>query len=371
MWITFAFIMFGVSLAVSSLITVRWTGTTTMALKARFLMATCISLVFMSPFILRFPSSPLLGTLCNAVTYVAYFLFVCIFLFFCLMIARDVAWFILHVCWDAVPSPFHPVAALRANIGLLIIVFLLAAYSLYEGLRIPDVRQITLYSDKVQHPFTLVTLPDLHIHRALSRNRLKGIVDKTNALKPDVVALPGDIIDDRADAITDLVPLLAEFQAPLGVFVVDGNHEIYIGAQDAQEQFKATGLTYLYNEFRQVRPDIRIAGVPDIHNNHIGRPVDMKKAMPPTDSYTILLAHKPRMFNMPDNTADLQLSGHTHGGQIFPFHFLVWLSHRYLAGLYVRDNRAIYVSRGASQWGPQMRLLAPAEITLIRILPKK
>ena len=370
MWITFTFIMLAVSLAVSGLITARWTGTTDLSLKAKFLIAIGISLVFMSPFVLRFPSSPLLGTLCNVLTYVTYFLFVCIFLFFCFMIARDIAWFALRFFGVALPHPFQSLAVLRANIGLLIIVVLLAAYSLYEGTRVPNVRHITLFSDKIQKPFSLVSLPDLHIHRALSVQKLKGIIDKTNALKPDVVALPGDIIDDRSNAIEELIPWLSKFSAPLGTFVVDGNHEVYIGTKAAQEQFKKVGITYLYNDFRDLRPDIRIAGVPDIQSNRIGRPVDMAQTLPPTNSYTILLAHTPKMFDLPDNTADLQLSGHTHGGQIFPFHFLAWLSNKYLSGLFSDGKRNLYVSRGAGQWGPQMRLLAPAEITYIRILPK-
>ena len=369
MWITFAIIMFAVSLAVSGLITIRWTGTTTLGLRTRFLIAVGISFVFMSPFVLRFPTSPLLGTFCNAITYVTYFLFVCIFLFFCFMVARDVIWFVLHSLGCSIPSPLHPGSVLRANIGLLGIVTILAAYSLYEGTRVPDVRQITLYSDKVKEPFSLVALPDLHIHRALSGKKLKGIIEATNTLNPDIIALPGDIIDDRADAIKDLVPMLRDFRAPLGVFVVDGNHEIYIGTKAAQEQFETVGITYLYNEFRQIRPDIRIAGVPDIQSNRAGRPVDIESAVPPTAAYTILMAHTPRMFDIPGNRADLQLSGHTHGGQIFPFHFLAWFSNKYLSGLFVDEKRTLYVSRGAGQWGPQMRLLAPSEITYIRILP--
>ena len=370
MWVTFALIMFGVALAVSGLITVRWTGTTTLGFKAKFFIAVGIATMFMSPFILRFPSSPLLGSVCNALTYVAYFLFVCIFLFFCGMIARDVIWLGLRLLTRSVPPFFQAAAVWRANVGLLIIVVVLAMYALYEGTRVPAVRSVTLFSEKVKQPFSLVALPDLHIHRALSAQKLKGIIERTNALKPDVIALPGDIIDDRADAIADLVPMLADFKAPLGVYVVDGNHEVYIGTEAAQKQFQDEQVTYLYNESRQLRPDVRIAGVPDIQSNRIGRPVDMEKALPVSSSYSILMAHTPRMFDLPGNTADLQLSGHTHGGQIFPFHILAWFSNKYLAGLFSKDGRVLYVSRGAGQWGPQMRLLAPSEITHIRILPK-
>jgi len=371
MWISFMAIMFLVCLSVSSLITFRWTATTGLSLGPKIAIACGIALVFMSPFILRFPSSPLLGRFCNTLTYLTYFLFVCIFLFFCFMIARDVIWFILRFLSSSVPSPFVPSAVLRANVGLLIIVILLAGYSLYEGTRVPRIKNVTLYSDKLEKPLTLAVLPDIHIHRALSADKLKGIVRATNDLKPDVIALPGDIIDDRADAISDLVPMLSEFRAPLGVYVTDGNHEVYVGTDEAQKQFQAEGVTYLFNESKPIRSDVRVAGVPDIQSNRIGRLVDMERTLPPTNAYTILLAHSPKMFDLPGNTADLQLSGHTHGGQIFPFHFLAYLSNKYLSGLFQDGNRTLYVSRGAGQWGPQMRLLAPSEITFIRILPKK
>ena len=179
----------------------------------------------------------------------------------------------------------------------------------------------------------------------------------------------GDIIDDSAETITDLVPLLADFKAPLGIYVVDGNHEVYIGTKAAQRAFEQTHLTYLYNDFRQIRPDVLIAGVPDVQSARIRRPPQLRQALPKTEGYTVLMAHTPRMFDMAGNTADLQVSGHTHGGQIFPFHVLTWLSNKYLAGLFKAGDRTLYVSRGAGQWGPQMRLLSPSEITMITVLP--
>ena len=371
MWILFTIIMLGIALSVAGVITVRLTAGTGVAFYARCLIAGAIVLIFMSPFLLRGPNTPINGPVHIALTYVAYFLFVCIFLFFCLMIARDIAWIIGKWIFPSLPSPFQVSAVLKANFGLLIVVVLLSGYALVEGTRVPRVKELTLYSDKIQEPLTIAVLPDIHIHRALSAKKLEGIIDTTNALRPDVIALPGDVIDDRADTIKDLVALLRRFQAPLGIFVTDGNHELYIGTRETRRQFSATRLVYLNNSAQLVRPDVRIAGVPDIQSARFGQPADMKKALPENSAYTILLAHTPKMFDLPDNTADLQLSGHTHGGQIFPFHFLAKLSNRYLAGLYERDGRHLYVSRGAGQWGPQMRLFAPSEITFIRVLPTR
>lgn len=367
MWTTFMIIMLFVALSVAGLITIRCTPD--MSGWGRVFFACIITLIFMSPFLWRIQNPFQEFRFYHIATYVAYFLFVCVFLFFCLMIARDVIWIPAKWIFPQIPSPFHSAVLFKANISLLLLVIALAGYSLYEGMRIPTVKNVTLYSDKLDRPLTIASLPDIHIHGSLSSLKLKGIVERTNALEPDIIALPGDIIDDRTEAIMDLLPFLSEFHAPLGVFVVDGNHEIYMGPQSTQPLFEAENLIYLYNTSQEVRPDVRIAGVPDIQSARIGRPPDMKKALPQEKQYTILLAHTPKMFDMPGNTADLQLSGHTHGGQIFPFQLFAWLSNRYLSGLFQRGNRTLYVSRGAGQWGPQMRLLAPAEITFITVLP--
>ena len=325
----------------------------------------------MSPFLLRRWEDNGEGVFYNLTVYTAYFLFVCVFLFFCLMLARDVIWFGLHLFSKNIVSPFQEPFATQSNIGLTIFVFLLSGIALWSGTKVPEIKEISLYSEKIVKPIKLAVLSDIHIHRALSENKLKEIIERTNSQKPDVILLPGDIIDDNKQKITHLVPYLGKFQAPLGVFVTDGNHEVYIGQKNTTPQFLSENLIYLNNDSHLIRPDIRIAGVPDIQANRFNNRPDMKKALADKTTYTVLLAHSPKMFNSENNTADLQVSGHTHGGQIFPFHFLAKLSNKYLSGLYRLDNRTLYVSRGAGQWGPQMRLFSPSEITIITLYPKK
>ena len=114
------------------------------------------------------------------------------------------------------------------------LVVALSGWALYEGTKVPNVRKVMILTDKVQEPFTIALLPDVHIHRALSAKKLQGIIDRTNELKPDVIALAGDIIDDTPETISDLTPLLSGFKAKYGVFAVDGNHEVYLGSKQAQ-----------------------------------------------------------------------------------------------------------------------------------------
>lgn len=369
MTLLFILIFLGTGLAVAGLITLRWTAMTEVPVWGRVLITCGIAAVFMSPFCLQHLPAAFNGTGPKIFTTMAYFGFVCVFLFFCLMIARDVVWIGLGWLMPQGASPFNPGAVMRANVGLLIAVILMSGYALWAGTRVPMVRELTLASDKVDNPLTIAVLPDIHIHRFINPDKLAGIVARTNALKPDAILLPGDIIDDTRETVADPAQYLAGFRAPLGVFATDGNHEIYVGPNMAHHLFQENHITYLHNDSRQVRPDVIIAGVPDIQSTRLHRPPDMAQALPAGTAFKILLAHSPKMFDMPGNTADLQVSGHTHGGQIFPFHFLAWLSNKYLAGLYRRGNRTLYVSRGAGQWGPQMRLLAPSEITLIHIVP--
>ena len=368
-------IMLGLTaVLVSTLITVRLTAQTTMPLWGRLIIGGVIALAFLSPFLFRDSRITAAGVGYKAATYAVYFVFLTVFLFFSFMIIRDIGWAVLRWMMPGhIPSPFQPTAVLKANIILLVCVFAVSVYALYEGTRVPDVKRVTIASAKIREPMTVAVLPDIHIHRALSEAKLRGIIERTNALKPDVIALPGDIIDDRGDQIRHLVPLLSQFKAPLGVYVTDGNHEIYTGTVAAQKQFAADGLIYLCNDYRFLTDTVRIAGVPDPQSARIGRPPVPEKAMPSVSDhvFTILLSHTPKTFDLPGNTADLQVSGHTHGGQIFPFHILAKLANKYLAGLYRAGNRTLYVSRGAGQWGPQMRFLSPSEITLITLVPEK
>lgn len=368
MYLTFTLIMLGLSLLVSSLITLRWTATTDLHLSTKILIAVVLALFFMAPPLLRCPPDGITGTICTALTYVAYFVFVCIFLFFCFMIVRDIAWGMGRWMGMNLPPLFQPSAVLKANIYLLLVVVLLSGWALYEGTKVPNVRKVVISTDQVQEPFTIALLPDMHIHRALSAKKLQGIIDRTNELKPDVIALAGDIIDDTPETISDLTSLLAGFKAKYGVFAVDGNHEVYLGTKQAQDIFQKNNITYLNNQSVTLRPDIMIAGVPDMRSYK--NPPNFEKALPETEAYTVLLAHTPKMFDMAGNTAKLQLSGHTHGGQIFPFHMLARYSNKYLAGLMQKNGRSLYVSRGAGQWGPQMRLFAPSEITFISVYPR-
>lgn len=211
--------------------------------------------------------------------------------------------------------------------------------------------------------FTIVQLSDVHVGLTIGRKFVESIVEKANAQKPDLIAITGDLVDGSVEDLAALVEPLARLRARHGVFFCSGNHDHYSGWHDWSEHLPKLGIRPLDNE-RIAIDGIDVAGVQDPS----GRP-DLTRALAGRDAERelILLAHQPRMIGPASRAGvGLQLSGHTHGGQIQPFGALVALTQPYISGLHTHDGKAqIYVSRGTGYWGPPMRLFAPAEITKI------
>jgi predicted MPP superfamily phosphohydrolase len=221
---------------------------------------------------------------------------------------------------------------------------------------------------------TLVQLTDLHIGPTIRKRDLADIVHRTNSLLPDLVAITGDLVDGTVAELRDAVSPLAELRAKHGVFFVTGNHEYFSGAASWVEEISRLGIRVLRNErvvIGGAEAGFDLAGVDDrsaARSSEEGHGEDLAKALGGRDPKraVILLAHQPRtVLDAAKFGVDLQLSGHTHGGQIWPFGALVRLQQRFLAGLGRHGDTTIYVSRGTGYWGPPMRLFAPAEITQI------
>ena len=270
----------------------------------------------------------------------------------------------------------------RVNLITFGITFLITFYAVYEGVKVADVKEIVLKSDKVSQPFTFVQLSDIHLHRGVSNWKIEKLIKRVNDLNADVVLLTGDIGDDEAEKTAFIAQKLGKLSSRYGQFAVMGNHELYRGIKGWNQLFQSLGVRVLYNEGLTLdRSDIFIAGVTDMafsHRLNALKP-DVEKAMSAAKEkqFRILMSHSPlpngKETKDYSSLVDLQISGHTHGGQIFPFHFLVKPVNRYLAGLYDLNESGskIYVSRGTGYWGPPMRLFAPSEITLFKILPSE
>jgi uncharacterized protein len=201
------------------------------------------------------------------------------------------------------------------------------------------------------------------------------MAEQIMSLKPDLILLPGDIVDQTTDGVMRFAEAFQILKAPLGVFGTTGNHEYYVGLARALEFCKAAGIRMLMNENVELPNGLVIAGIEDRTAKHVGgtRPTVTQLLNPvAADKPTILLNHTPATDEALEAAragADLMISGHTHGGQIWPFSYLTRLAFKFNRGLYrLGENSAIFTSTGIGTWGPPMRIGAPPEIVLIRLV---
>ena len=221
--------------------------------------------------------------------------------------------------------------------------------------------------------FSIVQLTDLHTGMTIDRDFVQRVVDRANALAPDLIALTGDLVDGPVASLREDIAPLAQLRAPHGVFAVTGNHEYYAGVDEWIEEITRLGARYLRNErvvIGDAAASFDLAGVDDYSaHEYLGHGEDLPKATAGRDERRalVLLAHQPRQVKTAaEHGVDLQLSGHTHGGQIWPWHYIVRIQQGgLLAGSYRHRDTQLYVSRGCGYWGPPVRVLAPLEITRI------
>ncbi|GAO04523.1 metallophosphoesterase [Anaeromyxobacter sp. PSR-1] len=224
---------------------------------------------------------------------------------------------------------------------------------------------------------TIAQISDLHVGPAIREREVRRVVEQTNALRPDVVAITGDLVDGSVRELGHAVAELARLQARHGVFFVTGNHEYYSGVDAWVAELRRLGIRVLRNERVSVGDagaSIDLAGVDDWSSGQFGNGhgMDLPRALDGRDPERslVLLAHQPRAIGEAVRSGvELQLSGHTHGGQIFPFNLLVRAAYPYVKGLYPHaegnTRGQIFVSRGTGYWGPPMRLGSPPEIAKI------
>jgi predicted MPP superfamily phosphohydrolase len=226
--------------------------------------------------------------------------------------------------------------------------------------------------------FTIAQISDIHVGPTIKAHYLRGIVDAVNGMDADLVAVTGDLVDGSVAELRGHVAPLADLVSRHGTFFVTGNHEYYSGAVPWMAELRRLGVNVLHNEhvvLESAGASMVLAGVSDYGAHHFdpahrSDPVAAMRGAPASAAVRILLAHQPRSADAAEQAGfDLQLSGHTHGGQFVPWIWLVRLQQPFTAGLHRLGRLWVYVSRGTGYWGPPKRLGAPSEITRLRLIP--
>lgn len=263
----------------------------------------------------------------------------------------------------------------RESIGLITLITCAAmGYGVFEAYHIKT-EKITISSSKISAAtgrLRIVQISDVHIGPMIYPGRLKPVIAAIEGAKPDIVVSTGDLIDGQLHDPSKVLNLLRGIHAPQGKYAVTGNHEYYSGLKNASDHTERAGFMMLRNRSIPIGKEIVITGVDDPTG---GPPKDAPSEGGLLDrvsdkKFSLLLKHRPEVDDSNEVKFDLQLSGHTHKGQIFPFGWLVRLPYPLGHGLRpIGQDRHIYISRGTGTWGPPIRLLAPPEITIIDLMP--
>ncbi|MFI6955970.1 metallophosphoesterase [Nocardia sp. NPDC050408] len=249
-------------------------------------------------------------------------------------------------------------------------------YGTHSVLTGPRVKQLTVplaHLPRTAHGYRIAVVSDIHLGPILGRGFAERVVETINDTQPDLIAVVGDLVDGSVEHLRSAVEPLARLQARHGAYFVTGNHEYFSGAEQWIEHVQELGLRLLANS-RTELPYFDLAGVNDIQGERIGQGPDFTAALGDRDlaRTAVLLAHQPvQIHDAVEFGVDLQLSGHTHGGQLWPGNYLAGLASPTVAGLDRYGDTQLYVSRGAGAWGPPVRVGAPSDITVIELASKQ
>jgi len=304
-----------------------------------------------------------------------------------LSVAITVSLFFITLLYDLIHSTAQQIPfdagrrrfmKIAFDVTMLILAFSYILKGLIGGIKRPELNKVDIYINNLGfEELTIVQLSDVHVGNTIGKAFLEECVLRINALKPDIIVITGDLVDRKiADAKDDLAPL-KDLQSTFGTYFVLGNHEYYHGAKDIAAFLPEVNVTPLLNDsviISNATNSINLVGLNDIQSIRFDTMlIDTFKAFEHVDKTlpTILLSHQPKSIEfVENNTYDLMLSGHTHGGQIFPFGFLVMLQQPYLYGLHaISTTKQIFVSRGTGYWGPPVRVFAPSEISVLTLKP--
>ncbi len=368
----------------------RLIGTMQLLPKRRLAALVGLAVFFLIPllsmFLLR--SSGYLGTVWSWVTYSSLGF---LSLVFTTLVIRDLVFLtakglsgLAKLVRTPAPRPLDPARReflyQSTNLLILGVAGALTGYGIYEARRRPGIVYVSVPLKNLPaafEGFRIVQITDIHAGLTVKRDWVETIAQQVSDLKPDLIALTGDLVDGSVAHLRDDVAPLTDLEAPYGKFFVTGNHEYYSGVEPWVHHVKRMGYDVLLNEHRLISRNgssLVLAGVTDptgaqfLPGTHAPNPQSAIEGAP-SDTIKILLAHQPKaVYDAQPLGFDLLMSGHTHGGQFFPWNLVAALGQPYIKGLHNHNGTWVYVSKGTGYWGPPVRLGARSEITVISLV---
>jgi hypothetical protein len=335
-------------------------------------------LMVLSPLLIRLLEQNEFELSARVLSHIAYVWMAFAFLFFCASIALGAAGLLGRVLtWAGAEKAAALV--LPARLSFLLACGLALAVCIYGYFSALNIRteRMQLVTEKLpagMDRLKIVQLSDVHLGLIIRSGRLRGIMDIVKAEKPDIFISTGDLVDAQINHMTGMAELLSGVKAPYGNYAVTGNHEYYAGLDQALDFTRSAGFKLLRGEAVPDGP-IAIAGVndPTEIQLHLGRPVSEQSLLEglPKNKFRLLLKHRPAVEQKSLGLFDLQLSGHTHRGQIYPFRYIAEMAYPMNAGRFdLASGSVLRVSRGTGTWGPPIRFLSPPEVTVIELVRK-
>jgi len=342
---------------------------------AAFTLVVCMLIMVLAPMLVRLLEREGLGTVAVPLAFSGYLWMGFLFLFFIIMLVIDLGRILVRygglVFHHDVSVYFSDrqafLVACAVSLGVSIY-----GYREATSVRLEKVVVPTTKLPPSMKSFRIVQISDVHLGLIVQGQRLKNIISEIETAQPDLLVSTGDLLDGQTDGMTAFAAALGNVHTPFGKIAVTGNHEYYAGIKNSLSFTKQAGFTVLQGEMLDVAGVMTVVGVDDPAGTRFGYGKiyeDAILAKATHGRFVLLLKHRPVVAKQSVGLFDLQLSGHIHKGQIFPFEMLTYLLYPVKTGLSrIMDASYLYVSRGTGTWGPPIRFLAPPEVTIIELV---
>jgi predicted MPP superfamily phosphohydrolase len=311
--------------------------------------------------------------------YAGYIWMSAIFIFFATSLVIDIG----RLCVIIAASLFKVglPATMRSNLVLFLIPVAVSVFTVVYGYHeAVSIRTERVHIETSKLPadigkVTIVQVSDIHLGLVNRERVLKRVAAAIKEARPDMVVSTGDLVDGQINNINGLSDMLRDIKPRYGKYAIMGNHEFYAGVGISEDFTRKAGFRMLRNEGITIDGVMNIAGVDDAgHRSTGGRSPGDGSLLErlPRHLFTVFLKHRPLVTASSEGLFDIQLSGHTHGGQVYPFKYITRISFPRIAGLYpLKNGSLLYVSRGTGTWGPPIRFLTPPEVTVIEVVGKR